>query len=202
LTTTCLSSGGPGDDIIGGHLTPGLPDGLDIIHGDDGHDVLIGTTPRTYIGTLSLSWMSLFGVIIRSLVNHSVSMYPWPTSDMWQKYSAGKNDAINYGAIRIIALFDTDTFYGDDTISGGKGGDRLYGGNGNDSLFGGEGSDELIGGGGDDRLDGGDGDDLMIGDWAHTYRTRSIDDLLEVVCRHRISYHMHVDEDTLQVNFI
>jgi Ca2+-binding RTX toxin-like protein len=40
-------------------------------------------------------------------------------------------------------------------------------------MYGDRGDDELVGGGGNDELHGGDDYDLCIGDWAHSYRTRS-----------------------------
>jgi hypothetical protein len=95
---------------------------------------------------------------------------------MWRTY----HDSMlqSYGAIRTIIPFDIDTHTksdGNDIIYGGDGDDRLYGGNGRDTIYGNDGDDELIGGGGDDILHGGAHNDICIGDWAFTYRTRSID---------------------------
>ncbi len=59
-----------------------------------------------------------------------------------------------------------DRLYGDggrDDLNGGLGADRLYGGGGDDRLWGNDDADHLYGDGGDDRLFGGAGDDLIYG---------------------------------------
>jgi Ca2+-binding RTX toxin-like protein len=109
----------------------------------------------------------------------------WPTSAMWLQYSQANAsdivDAITYGPIRVVVQYDVrvainnNATYGNDIIFGYNGDDRLYGGNGDDMIYGGNGDDELIGGGHHDNLDGGNGNDIIVGDWAHTYRSRSAD---------------------------
>ena len=136
--------GGPGDDLILGHLVDGDDidggNGDDEIHGLGGNDDLKGGNGDDILrggddeDTLSGD-------------NGQDQIYGEADNDML--YGGNGDDMLEGGA-------------GDDMLDGGRGDDLLVGGEGDDLLYGGRGDDVLRGGAGDDQLSGGSGFDTFV----------------------------------------
>jgi len=125
---------GGGDDVIELH------DDLDIIHGGDGNDALVG----------SAGW---------GLIDGQGQLHKWNGADILD--GGAGNDQLFANGRHEKAEFITAS-----SSDGGE--DRfvdwLRGGAGDDELMGDAGKDVLSGGAGSDLLLGGRGDDLLLGD--------------------------------------
>jgi len=134
--------------------------GADLLHGDDGDDVIYGGRGNDFI----------YGD------NHEDRLYGEAGED--NIYGGSENDLLRGGGDKdnLFGGSGEDVLYGDagadslqggqhnDILWGGTGADLLQGNGGNDQLRGGSDTDTLYGNAGNDTLDGDVGDDLLYGD--------------------------------------
>ena len=159
--------------------------GNDTIHGDGGHDIIVGQQGNDYLhgevgddditgghnmiggadgndyiegGAGEDVLIGDNGVIARNIIGGT----SWKNTQ-WQLNPVVPGKAASL--LRDVILFDHVDFVGGaDNIHGGDSDDRIFGQRGNDSLFGDNGIDEIVGGLGSDVIEGGAGADIALGD--------------------------------------
>jgi Ca2+-binding RTX toxin-like protein len=155
------AEGGPGvdsidgnageDDLVGGSSTTfgtapdiGQPDTGDVIHGDDGADVVIGDN----------------GKVLRAAANV-------PTNPVTNRAGMDNERAI---VLYDLSPANAPDAFGDDQVTGDDGVDVIIGQAGNDRLKGNAGDDYIEGDQGSDFVEGDTGDDDLVGgsSWVHS----------------------------------
>ena len=128
--------GGPGNDLLNGHM------GEDTLIGGEGEDTL-----RGWDGDDEMSGDAGDDILLGEGGSDTLE--------------GGSGDDILIGGYLFLAPEYRSDDDGNDTLSGGEGEDILFGEEGNDTLNGGDGDDLLSGGSGGDTLIGGAGSDTV-----------------------------------------
>jgi Ca2+-binding RTX toxin-like protein len=135
-------------------------EGNDIVHGNDGNDILFGdlATFSNDLGAAKDMMNQKIGLTERNQRDTATFLGGDAYSQLEGVPGMAADDVLKGGVGNNIIL----GLGGNDRLEGGAGDDRLYGGAGNDLLLGGDGDDYLFGGVGHDTLTGGAGADAFV----------------------------------------
>ena len=155
-------NGGTGADSIGSAANLISAMGADVVHGDDGDDVIYAnaTSGGSYFGDGGNDIIHIGDGV--STMDGGADIDTFDATNFDNDYAVNMVTGVtNFGGESLVNFENAITGGGNDTITGTAGANSIITNDGNDTIFAGAGDDTVRGGNGADSLNGGTGTDTL-----------------------------------------